>query len=129
MNVMMAKLGDFSFGLDTATFQEMSRSTEYRWPGQERIGAADALQFTGRGPDTITLPGVIYPHYRGGLGQIDGLRKLAGSGKPLLLVDGRGAVHGEWVIERIEETQSAFLPGAVPRKISFSISLRRYGDG
>lgn len=126
---VMMKLGGYTFGMDTAAYQQLVRSTEYRWPGQERMGQSAALQFTGPGADTITLAGVVYPQFRGGLGQLDALRAEAGQGKPMLLVDGRGRIHGRWVIERIEETQDAFMVAGVPKRQRFNVQLRRYDDG
>lgn len=129
MATTQLKLGSFAFSVDTATFSEIQRSTEYRWRPQERVGQRDALQYVGEGADTITLPGVIFPHYRGGLGQVTELRRQAAAGVPLLLVDGLGGIHGRWVIERVDEQQGVFLPGGVPRRQTYSLQLRKYDDG
>ena len=77
MAEVMMQLGFFQFSIDAATYQRLSRSTEYRWARQARIGTNDALQFTGYGPETIALEGVIYPHFRGGLKQVDKMRTQA----------------------------------------------------
>jgi phage protein U len=126
-SVMMA-LGKYRFSIDAAAYQSLQRSTSYRWPAQERIGRAPALQFLGPGEDKITLGGTIFPHYRGGLGQMDALREEAGRGEPLLLVDGRGNVRGRFVVERVAETQSHFFADGTPRRIEFTIELASYGD-
>src|SRR5690606_31385097 len=89
MEIMMI-LGPYPFGLNTAAFQELNRNTEWRWPGQDVFEGVPALQFTGYGKDTITLPGVIFPEYWGGTGQLDALRALADQGQPQTLIDGRG---------------------------------------
>ena len=122
-------LGGFKFSLNTAVFSEVQRSTAYSWPAQQRVGNFDALQFTGPGEDRITLPGVIYPDFRGGTGQLDELREVASAGRPLRLVTSTGAILGVWVIESIEETQSAFKPDGGPRKQEFNLRLRKFGDG
>lgn len=129
MTMPMLQLGEFQFSVSTAAYQTLSRSTEYKWKAQERVGAADALQYLGEGLDTITLDGVIYPGYRGGAGQISEMRRFAAAGVPLLLVSGTGQVMGQWVIERVDETQSVFVPGGAPRKQQFTLALRKYGDG
>lgn len=126
---VMMKLGAYTFSVDTAAYQQFRRSTEYRWPVQERVGNHDALQFTGAGAETISLTGDIYPHFRGGIGQINAMREEAGAGQPLLLVDGLGNVHGRWVIERVEETQDRFFTAGVPRRQRFSLQLRKYDNG
>lgn len=129
MHTMMA-LGPFRFGLETAAYQSLERSTEYRWVSQERIGRHPAMQFIGEGHTDITLPGVIYPEFKGGLGQIDTMRSIAGSGAPQMLIGGRGRVFGRFVIMSVAEVQTVFHSNGAPRKIEFTITLKTYGaDG
>lgn len=123
---VMMQLGTFQFGINTAAYQGLSRSDEWRWPDQERFGQAPALQYTGPGATTITLDGILYPEWRGGLGQLDAMRAEAGRGKPLVLVDGRGQALGMWVIERVDESQSIFAAGGVARRIEFTLQLKRF---
>ena len=56
---MMLALGMFVFSLSTAAYQELQRQTDWRHASNNRIGAAPARQFMGRGGDAITLPGII----------------------------------------------------------------------
>lgn len=123
---IMMQLGAFQFGINTAAYQGLSRSDEWRWPDQERFGQAPALQYTGPGATTITLDGILYPEWRGGLGQLDAMRAEAGRGKPLVLVDGRGQALGMWVIERVDESQSIFAAGGVARRVEFTLQLKRF---
>lgn len=127
-NVML-KLGDFTFSVDTAAYQQLSRVSEYRWASQDRIGKAPALQPVGLGSDTINMDGTIYPGHRGGTGQLNDMRAEAGKMKPLILVDGRGFVHGRWAIERVEEGQEVFAHRGAPRKQTFRLQIRKYDDG
>jgi uncharacterized protein len=128
MNEVMMGLGGYRFGLATAAYQTLERSTAYRWPSQERLGRAPARQFVGKGDDTITLAGVIYPHYKGGLRQVDAMRAEAERGEPLDLVDGFGRVWGAWVILSIREAHSRLLGNGAPLKIDFTIELAAYGE-
>ena len=123
---VMMQLGAFQFGINTAAYQGLSRSDEWRWSDQERFGQAPALQHTGPGTTTITLDGILYPEWRGGLGQLDAMRAEAGKGKPLVLVDGRGQALGMWVIERVDESQSIFAAGGVARRVEFTLQLKRF---
>ena len=123
---VMLQLGDFQFSVSTAAYQTLKRSTEYRWAAQTRIGTHDALQTTGYGPDSITLPGVIYPEHRGGIGQLNTLRAIADRREPLLLASGLGDILGDWVIERIDEDQSTFANRGVPKKQKFTIKIRQH---
>ncbi len=125
----MLQLGTYQFSINNAAYQSLQRSTEYRWAAQERVGASDALQFTGFGSDTITLPGVIYPHFRGGLGQVDKMRRTASLGFPLPLVAGTGRVLGIWVVESVSEGQRIFAAQGAPLRQEFTISYRRYDGG
>lgn len=123
---VMMQLGGFQFGINTAAFQSLARSNEWRWPSQDRFGKPPVLQHVGQGAETITLPGVIYPEWRGGLGQLDAMRAQAGKGEPLTMVDGQGNMMGLWAIERIDEKQAIFADAGVPRKVEFTLQLRRF---
>lgn len=121
-------LGGFKFSLNTAVFQEMHRNTSWRWPAQERVGQYDALQFTGPGDDRVTLPGVVYPDFRGDAMQVDALRAIAAQGKPVRLISATGQMLGTWVILSVEETASSFKPDGTPRKQEFTVTIRKFGD-
>ncbi|MCU7904432.1 MAG: phage tail protein [Candidatus Thiodiazotropha sp. (ex Epidulcina cf. delphinae)] len=128
MNRVMMQLGDYQFGIESAAYEQLGRSTQYRWQGQDRIGRRPAQQFAGIGQETISLSGRIYPFYKGGLGQLDQMRAEAGQGEPRILVDGLGRILGKWAVTRIDETQSTLMPDGVPEKIDFTLELVRYGE-
>ena len=123
--VLMA-LGNYRFAARTGGMGGVDRATEWRWPSQEVIGAAPALQFVGPGEDKMTIKGTIFPHYRGGLGQVDSMRAQAGLGQPLALIDGAGRFYGEWVVTSIGEEKSYLMADGAPRKIDFTVELKRY---
>nr|VFK12746.1 MAG: hypothetical protein BECKLFY1418C_GA0070996_100167 [Candidatus Kentron sp. LFY] len=124
----MMALGDYRFSVNEAAYQTLVHSSEYRWKSQERVGRLPAQQYVGPGTETVSLEGVIYPHYAGGIGQLDAMRLEANKGEPLMLVDGRGNVWQKWVITSIEETQSILFEDGTPRKVEFSLQLSRYGE-
>ncbi len=127
----MARLGEFEFSLDTAPFQNMERSSSFKWATVERVGTKPALQFTGADAESVTLSGVIYPHFRGGLGQIEYLRSMASDGAPydLYVTNERVGDHlGLFVIESIRETRTVFFEDGAPKKIEFTITLKEYGE-
>jgi len=123
--VMMA-LGGYRFATRTGGYSDIDRTTEWRWPEQEVIGAPPALQYVGPGLDLMTIRGVIFPHFRGGLGQVDAMRAQAGRGEPLILVDGTGRYYGEWVVCAIQESRTAFMSDGAPRRIEFTVELKKY---
>lgn len=131
MRTYMARLGAFTFGIDTAAFKELQRTSTFNWQAKQRIGRKPAQQNTGRGADTIKLDGVIFPHFRGGLSQVEQMRAQAGLGQPLPLVyafESVGQFCGLWCITGIEETRSIFFEDGTPRRIEFSLSLVEYGE-
>ncbi len=129
-SLIMMALGVFRFGMANGAYQSMTRNAAYRWGKLDRIGREPALQYLGPDTQEITIEGVIYPHFRGGLRQVDLMRLNAGSGRPMMMVDGLGWVWKRWVIVRVEETKSLFMRDGAPRRIEFALTLQSYGpDG
>ncbi len=131
MSEVLMALGNFRFSVDQAAYEQLSRTTAYRWASQERIDQLPAMQYIGSGTDTIELDGTIYPFYKGGVGQLDAMRAEAEKGTPMSWVaatDGVGKPMGKWCITRIQETQSNFSVGGIPQKVKFQLSLSRYGE-
>jgi phage protein U len=118
----------YYFNLDTAAFDELRRSTEYRWASQERLTRRPAQQAVGIGEEKITLKGAIFPGFKGGIKQLDTLRSLGAQLLPLTLTTGYGDVLGTWCLKNVEEEQSALLQGGIPRKQAFTLEFVRYGD-
>jgi phage protein U len=126
-DLIMMALGRFRFGVNRANYQTFSRNAPYRWAKQERLGRAPALQYLGPDTEEITLEGVIYPHFKGGLRQVELMRLIARQGVPLMLVDGLGFVWQRWCITTVDERRSFLMADGSPRKIEFSVSLQSYG--
>lgn len=128
LSLTMLALGTFRFGVNRACYQTLSRRAAYRWEKLDRAGRAPASQFLGRDAEEISLEGVIYPHFKGGLRQVEAMRVVAGLGQPMILVDGLGWVFQKWVILGVEERKSVFMADGAPRRIDFSLHLRSYGE-
>lgn len=126
---ILVLLGPFRFSLSTACPDEISRSGAWDWKELDRIGTPPQLQYTGPRPDIMTLSGRIIPGFTGGVEQLAQMRALANRGKPLFLVDGMGRVHGNWVIETLNETGIHHFQDGMPRMVTFDISLKKYDDG
>ena len=125
---MMLALGMFVFSLRTAAYQELQRQTDWRHASNNRVGAAPARQFVGRGDDAITLPGIILPELAGSALSLDALRLMANTGKAWPMVEGSGRIYGLWVIESMSETKTIFFSDGTPRRIEFTLSLKRTDD-
>lgn len=125
---MMLALGMFVFSLSTLAYQELQRQTEWRHPSSSRVGAAPARQFVGRGDDSITLPGILFPELAGTMLSLDALRLMANTGKAWPMIEGSGRIYGLWVIESLSETKTVFFRDGTPRRIEFTLSLKRIDD-
>lgn len=126
---MMMALGMFVFSLHTAAYQELQRQTDWRHPTSGRVGTNPARQFAGRGEDAITLPGLLLPELAGTRLSLDAIRTMADTGKAFPMINGSGYVMGIWVIESVSETQTLFFQDGTPRRIEFTINLKRVDDG
>ncbi|MEW5714563.1 phage tail protein [Pseudomonas sp. SB113] len=125
---MMMALGMFVFSLKTAAYQELQRQTDWRHASNNRVGAAPARQFVGRGDDAITLPGIIYPELAGSALSLDAIRLMANTGKAWPMVEGTGRIYGLWIIDGLGENKTIFFPDGTPRRIEFTLSLKRTDD-
>ncbi|MCQ2994169.1 phage tail protein [Pseudomonas syringae] len=118
----------YFFNLDTAAFDELSRTTAFRWASQERLTRRPAQQAVGMGDEKITIKGAIFPGFKGGLKQLNTLRSIGQKLQPLMLTTGYGEVLGNWCLVNLNEEQSALLQGGIPRKQAFTLEFVRYGD-
>ena len=83
-----------------------------------------AYQFTGKGEDVITLDGSIVPEF-GSQVSLTVLRLMGDTGKSFPLIAGNGKIYGSWVIDSLNETQTYFYQNGLPRKIEFSLTLKK----
>lgn len=128
MAYVMMLWGRYAFGVNNAAYQQLQREKTWRWPSQQLYGRTPKPQFTGEDDETITLPGVIYPEWKGGVNQIAEMRAIADEAEPQTLIDGRGNILGLFVATNISQTDSEIGGFGIPRKQEFSISLKRYPD-
>jgi phage protein U len=123
-----SKLQPYYFNLDTAGFNELRRQTSARWAGQERLTREIAQQAVGQGEDKLTIKGVIFPAFRGGIRQLGKLRTITRRLQPVTLITGYGDVLGTWCLTSVDEEQGALLAGGIPRKQGFTLEFLKYGD-
>lgn len=125
---MLLAIGMFAFSIPTIVHDELQRRSSWIHATSPRIGARDATQFVGVGPETISLRGVAHAELSDGRASLDELRDMAGTGNAWSVVDGAGQVYGAFVIEGIDEGLKELGPDGRPRKIEFSIDLLRVDD-
>jgi phage protein U len=121
----MMWLGPFRFGITGASHDTLQQASQYRWEEVPLVGARPEMHYLGPGTETRTLSGTIYPHFRGGLGQVEAMRQQAAMGAPHLMGDGLGFVFGRWVITGVDDTRSVLMADGAPRKIEFALKLQR----
>jgi phage protein U len=125
----MMSLDQFVFSLATAPYRELQRQRSWKHRTSSRVGARDASQFTGAGDDIITLQGMVAPD--NGIGtraSIDMLAAMGDIGDAYVLVDGIGNVYGAFIIDGLTETATYHTREGVPRKVEFSLTLKRVDD-
>lgn len=125
---MMLALGMFVFSLSSLAYQEFQRQTDWRHAVNNRVGSHPAHQFLGRANDSVTLPGVLLSELAGTALSLDMLRLMANTGKAWPMVEGSGRIYGLWVIDSLSENKTLFFCDGTPRRIEFSLSLKRIDD-
>lgn len=125
---MLMCLGQFVFGINSLSYQQLQRQTNWRWASSNRVGQRPARQYAGPGDDTLTMSGWIAPELAGDRTSLDRLRVMGAAGEPYVLVDMTGTVFGLWVIEGISETGTLFRIDGKARRIEFSMTLNRVDD-
>lgn len=123
---MMLSFGKYVFAVNTTSYQQLQRTVGATWTATERLNTTPALHATGFPASTITLCGVIYPKTALELSAFSALRTQAQQLTPHWLVDGSGKVWGQWVITRLQETQTLFWSNGQPRQITFDVQLMQY---
>lgn len=119
--------GRYYFGLSTAAYDSLKRDTSYNVAAQERLQREEALQAVTKGGESLTVTGTIYTS-RSGARQLDELRQIGRTQKPIQLTTGYGDVLGRWYLTKIGEDQGGLMPDGAPRKQQFTLEFRRYGD-
>ena len=125
---MMAALGMFVFQLKTIPYQDFKRSTSWQWASNNRIGKRPSYHHIGPGEDSINLSGVLLPEITGGRTSLDALRAMADAGLAWTFIDGAGYIYGLYFIETITEDRTLFFENGEPRKIDFTLNLKRADD-
>lgn len=121
----MAALGLFVFQLNTTPYQMMQINQKYRYGVNNRVGKRPAVQFIGLDNDDITLSGTLLPSLTGGKLSLLVLEQMAETGRAWSLIDGTGNIYGMFVIEEITQSKSEFFVDGAPRKIDFTLKLKR----
>lgn len=107
---------------------ELQLQQQWRHASNNRVGLRPSLQFLGPDSDVITLSGVLMPAITGGRLSMQMLELMAETGKGWPLLKGNGTIYGMFVIENIGRTESEFFSDGSPRKIEFTVTLKRMDE-
>ncbi len=121
-------LGMFVFSMDSALYESLTRSREWRHATAERFGARAAAQYVGPGADNISLAGRIVPEIAGRYSALETLADMAATGDSYPLMDGLGRILGHYRIVRLDEDHAVIMAGGIPRNIAFRLELERSDD-
>ena len=122
-NATLFSLGQFAFALTTLPMQELQRQLSWNHAENARVGAQPATQYTGRALDKITITGAVVPEI-GDRRALDTLEAMADAGASYVLADGTGRIWGAFVIDGLQHTDTAWIANGMPRKTTFSLSLK-----
>ncbi|EHS1279508.1 TPA: phage tail protein [Escherichia coli] len=126
---IMMMLGDFSFSVDTAAYNQLTREASWNWSEQERIGRQSLLQYTGKPGRTVRIEGESHAFFgKTGTDAVNTLYDIADMAEPQLLVSGEGDVLGWWVVQDFSDSTDRFLPGGGHRNKHWSMTLKHYAD-
>lgn len=124
----LMSLGMFVFSMDTALYDTLTRSREWRHATAERFGARAASQFVGPGADNIGLSGLIVPEIAGRYSTLETLADMAAAGESYPLMDGLGRILGHYRIVRLDEDHRVIMAGGIARNVAFRLELERSDD-
>lgn len=121
-------LGMFVFSIDSALYDRLNRSREWRHATADRFGARPASQFIGPGMDKVGISGLIVPEIAGRYSALDTLADMAATGDSYPLMNGQGRILGHYRIVRMDEDHAFIMAGGIPRNVAFKIELERTDD-
>ena len=93
---MLYALGPLTFEIAPVNAHEINHVTEASYVEKPVVGRRPPLEFTGDGPEEITVAAKLFPHKFGGLSSLGMLDQMRQSGVPHVFVRGDGALKRNW---------------------------------
>ena len=121
-------LGNFVFSIKSISPDSLARTSEYNWAERERVGDLPNLQNLGIKLDQIEIAGIFYERFNPSMNSVDSIRASNLVTNANNLITDSGEVIGKFVITQIKETQSFFEKNGKPKKIEFSMTIKRVSD-
>lgn len=108
--------------------QQLQYQRSWRHAANSRVNRRPSTQFLGPDNDMLTLSGVLMPEITGGRLSLLALEQMAEQGKAWPLIEGSGTIYGMYVIEGLNQTKTEFFRDGMPRRIEFTLSLKRVDE-
>jgi hypothetical protein len=118
-------LGYFVFSLHTLAYQSLQQQMAWRHASTPRVRARPAHQFLGPEDETINLEGTLLAEFAGSRLSLDLLKAMAETGQAWPLIQGDGTIYGHYLITNINTTGTLQFQDGTPRKIDFTLNLKR----
>lgn len=124
---MLLKIGSLAFKTNEVSYNKLSFAHKHKWEEIEKTDkSSPSMQYVGSSK-TASITGTLLPtEYRGALNVVDILNLLSSS--PQLVVTGFGRNLGYWVITQVDESLDRVFKNGLPRKVSYTISLKYFGE-
>lgn len=124
---LWAKFQDFLVRIRDAIVK-LQYQRSWRHAANSRVNRRPSTQFLGPDNDMLTLSGVLMPEITGGRLSLLVLEQMAEQGKAWPLIEGSGTIYGMYVIEGLNQTKTEFFRDGMPRRIEFTLSLKRVDE-
>lgn len=118
--------GDVIFRVPDLAYQRLKRAFSYRWAEHPIADGSMAYQFTGKGPETLSISGYTLPDLPGYTDILATGRATGEAGEPRVMVDMNGDIYGLWILREITEDRSVIRKDNWPGRIDFTMELSRY---
>lgn len=122
---MLYALGPLTFEIAPVNAHEINRATEANYVAKPVVGRRPPLEFTGDGPEEITVSAKLFPQKFGGLSSLAMLDRMRQSGMPHVFVRGDGMPLGWFCVDRVREQSSYLDARGVGKVIEVEIALKR----
>ncbi|MBH9537912.1 phage tail protein [Novosphingopyxis sp. YJ-S2-01] len=125
---MLMSLGLYFFSISSLAHQDIVHRRSVRFARNERIGAPDAWQFLGPGPEVITLSGTTAFGVGAPEGGLATLNRMMQEGAAQPLVDGLGNVFGRYAILALDTKKTVLDRFGQARRNEWAMDLERVDD-
>jgi phage protein U len=116
-------LGGIPFGVNTTTYNRITKIYSNSWVAQQRINNSPALQNTGEQAESMTISGLSFPNQNiKARATLLALKVLASSQNSQFLFDLDGFIYGKWAITNIQQENNN------QDNETYSIQLQRYPE-